>query len=69
MTLEVFSDRRRWLSIVTREVDGPATVALTNGIAAHALDFDDNFHGATTHASAVLLPALLATTQAFGRDG
>jgi 2-methylcitrate dehydratase PrpD len=47
----------------------PAIAALINGVAAHALDFDDNFHGATTHASAVLVPALLATAQAHGRDG
>ena len=38
----------------------PAVAALVNGTAAHALDFDDNFHAATTHASAVLVPALLA---------
>lgn len=47
----------------------PAIAALFNGVAAHALDFDDNFHGATTHASAVLVPALLAMAQALGRDG
>lgn len=46
-----------------------ALAALVNGTAAHALDFDDNFHGATTHASAVLVPALLATAQARGRGG
>jgi len=34
--------------------------ALVNGAAAHALDFDDNFRPAITHASAVLYPALLA---------
>ena len=34
--------------------------ALINGTAAHALDFDDNFHPARAHASAVLVPALLA---------
>ncbi len=34
--------------------------ALANGTAAHALDFDDNFHPARAHASAVLVPALLA---------
>lgn len=52
--------------------DGPCTVvgrattlsapwaALVNGTAAHALDFDDNFDPAKAHASAVLVPALLA---------
>lgn len=56
-------------AVVTGARTDAATAALINGVAAHALDFDDNFHGATTHASAVLVPALLATAQAFGRDG
>lgn len=43
--------------------------ALVNGTAAHALDFDDNFHGATTHASAVLVPALLAVAESIGAGG
>ena len=43
--------------------------ALVNGTAAHALDFDDNFHGATTHASAVLVPALLAVAESEGATG
>lgn len=47
----------------------PAQAALINAVAAHALDYDDNFHGATTHASAVQIPALLATAQAYGRSG
>lgn len=34
--------------------------ALLNGAAAHALDYDDNFDPAKAHASAVLVPALLA---------
>ncbi len=34
--------------------------ALVNGTAAHALDFDDNFDPAKAHASAVLVPAILA---------
>jgi 2-methylcitrate dehydratase PrpD len=47
----------------------PSVSALINGTAAHALDFDDNFHGATTHASAVLVPALLAIGEARGCSG
>lgn len=46
-----------------------AVAALVNGTAAHALDFDDNFHGATTHASAVLVPALLAIGERVGATG
>ena len=37
--------------------------ALVNGTAAHALDFDDNFMPGMSHASAVLVPALLALGQ------
>lgn len=46
-----------------------SVAALINGTAAHALDFDDNFHGATTHASAVLVPALLAVAENVGATG
>ena len=38
----------------------PAGAALVTGTAAHALDYDDNFAPAMSHASAVLVPALLA---------
>jgi 2-methylcitrate dehydratase PrpD len=52
--------------------DGPCTAigrkrtlsapwaALVNGTAAHALDLDDNFDPAKTHATAVLAPAIIA---------
>ena len=48
----------------------PPWAALVNGTAAHALDFDDNFDPAKAHASAVLVPAILALAeieQASGR--
>jgi 2-methylcitrate dehydratase PrpD len=60
---------------------GPATVvgrsrslpapnaALVNGTAAHALDFDDNFHPLAGHATAVLAPALLALAEERGAGG
>jgi len=38
----------------------PAFAALVGGTAAHALDFDDNFDPAKAHASAVLVPAVMA---------
>lgn len=38
----------------------PQTAALLNGIAAHAYDFDDTSYTGIMHASAVILPALLA---------
>jgi len=49
---------------------GPAPVAaMINGTAAHALDFDDNFSPALSHASAVLVPALLAAGELRGSNG
>lgn len=48
----------------------PAPVAaMINGTAAHALDFDDNFAPALSHASAVLVPALLAAGELRGSTG
>ncbi|MGO6667786.1 MmgE/PrpD family protein, partial [Rhizobium ruizarguesonis] len=46
--------------LVTGGSASPSFAALINATAAHALDFDDNFHPARAHASAVLVPALLA---------
>ena len=63
---------RRALAAVADIGTGPAHVvgsgarlpapqaALVNGAAAHALDFDDNYHPLSGHATAVLAPALLA---------
>lgn len=48
----------------------PAPVAaMINGTAAHALDFDDNFSPALSHASAVLVPALLAAGELHSSTG
>ncbi|MDB5411794.1 MAG: MmgE/PrpD family protein [Rubritepida sp.] len=44
-------------------------VAMVYGTAAHAQDFDDNFIPAYTHATAVLVPALLALAEAEGLSG
>src|SRR5882757_8552598 len=38
----------------------PVAAALVNGMAAHALDFDDAFQQGVNHPSAVFVPALLA---------
>jgi 2-methylcitrate dehydratase PrpD len=46
-----------------------AWAALVNGTAAHALDFDDNFAPGLTHATAVLVPALLALADEEGLPG
>ena len=40
--------------------------ALINGCAAHVLDFDDNFFPPVTHASASLVPALIALGEDIG---
>ncbi|MSO91768.1 MAG: MmgE/PrpD family protein [Rhodospirillales bacterium] len=47
---------------VVGEAEGLAApwAALVNGTAAHALDFDDNFHPQAGHATAAMAPALLA---------
>jgi len=43
--------------------------ALVNGTAAHSLDYDDIFIPSFGHASAVLVPALLALAEERGLDG
>ena len=72
---------RKVLSAVRGWGEGPCAVigssvrlaapwaALVNGTAAHALDFDDNFDPAKAHASAVLVPAILALAEAEGASG
>ena len=47
----------------------PGTAALINGTAAHGEDFDDTFEGGPVHSSAVVIPAVLAACERFGRDG
>lgn len=48
---------------------GPAQDALINATSAHAIDYDDNFAPGMSHASAVLLPALLAVALAQRSSG
>ncbi len=43
--------------------------ALVNGTAAHALDFDDNFDPAKAHASAILVPTILALADQMDASG
>ncbi|MEM7781352.1 MAG: MmgE/PrpD family protein [Pseudomonadota bacterium] len=42
------------------------SAALVNGASAHVLDYDDNFDPAKAHASAVLIPALIAVGEQEG---
>jgi 2-methylcitrate dehydratase PrpD len=54
-------------SALTHSLPMPTSwAALINACAAHALDFDDNFFPPVTHASAVLVPALLAVAEDIG---
>ncbi|MGH6943766.1 MAG: MmgE/PrpD family protein [Geminicoccaceae bacterium] len=46
-----------------------AGAALINGTAAHGEDFDDSFEGTPVHASAVVLPAVLAAAERYGLRG
>ncbi len=46
-----------------------ASAALINGAAVHGEDFDDTFEGGPVHSSAVIVPAVLAACERFGRDG
>lgn len=48
---------------------GVGATALVGGTAAHCLDYDDNFHPARAHASAVLVPALLALAPGAAAGG
>ncbi|TBU90053.1 MmgE/PrpD family protein [Stutzerimonas kirkiae] len=48
---------------------GVAGAALVNGVACHALDFDDTCYDGIVHASAVVLPAALAQAQVLGASG
>lgn len=55
--------------LVTGGSQSPSVAALVNGTAAHALDYDDNFKSGMSHASAVILPALLAVAGWTGANG
>jgi len=45
------------------------TAALINGTAVHGEDFDDTFEGGPIHSTSVIMPAVLAACERFGRDG
>jgi 2-methylcitrate dehydratase PrpD len=46
-----------------------AAAALVNGTAIHGEDFDDTFEGGPIHASAVIVPAVLAACERHNLDG
>ncbi len=47
----------------------PAGAALANGVAAHALDFDDTSYAGIIHGSCIVLPAVLAAVEEGRGDG
>ena len=51
------------------ETWSPEDAALLNGTAAHGEDFDDTFEGGPVHSGAVVVPAVLAACERFGRSG
>jgi 2-methylcitrate dehydratase PrpD len=48
---------------------GPALAALVNGTLAYALDIESIHGPSITHAAAVVVPAVLAVAEAYGRSG
>jgi len=74
VTRRVFETVRHWgagpsAAIGQGERLAAPWAALVNGTAAHALDFDDNFDPAKAHASAVLVPAIIALAEQEGASG
>lgn len=59
-TLRVSRAARAW---------GPPSAALVYGTAAHALDYDDNYHPMAGHATAVLAPAIFAMAESRSVSG
>lgn len=53
----------------TQQSASPLDAALINGTAAHALDYDNGSNTMGGHASATMVPALLAAAEAFGGSG
>jgi 2-methylcitrate dehydratase PrpD len=57
-------------TVLGTSLTAPASLAvLANGALAHGLDFDDTHAASITHASSVVLPAVLAVGEARGVDG
>ncbi|MBM3597933.1 MAG: MmgE/PrpD family protein [Alphaproteobacteria bacterium] len=46
-----------------------AGAAVINGTASHGEDFDDTFEGGPVHAGVVIVPAVLAAAERYGRPG
>ncbi len=68
-TLELPAAAGACLLLGSRRRAGPLDAALVNGVAAHALDFDNTAKSLGGHVSAVMVPALLAAGEARGASG
>src|SRR5512134_4171934 len=53
----------------TRDLTSPSWAALANGVAAHALDYDDMCFVSLAHPSCALVPAALAAGELTGASG
>jgi len=74
VSAKVANGLSRWgagdVSIIGTKAKAAAPwAAMVNGTAAHVLEIDDNFYPALTHASAVLVPALLALAEEIDASG
>jgi 2-methylcitrate dehydratase PrpD len=68
--LGVVDGERGACTVIGTARTAPAPLAiLANGALAHGLDFDDTHAASITHASAVVLPTVLAVAEAHGLDG
>ena len=65
--LAAWEDDGRATMLLTGARVNPASAALANGAAAHALDFDDQHDPARVHVFCVILPAVLAAVEAEKR--
>jgi 2-methylcitrate dehydratase PrpD len=61
--------RGRCRILGTRERAGAPAAAMANGVAVHALDFDDMCFVSMAHPSCALVPAALATAELTGASG
>ncbi|WP_413728187.1 MmgE/PrpD family protein [Sodalis sp. RH19] len=68
LTAQTSADGHAAVAGASRRLAAPAA-AFANGVAAHALDFDDNCYAGFVHGSAVIVPAALAVAQARHADG
>jgi 2-methylcitrate dehydratase PrpD len=68
-TLELQPESGPSLLLGSAKRVAPLDAALVNGVAAHALDYDNTAKNFGGHVSAVMVPALLAAAEAHGSSG